>query len=283
MNVAGIPISHPDRVVAEAAQLNKGQLAEYYHAVSRFMLPGIVDRPLSLLRCPEGVGKQCFYQRNVGRGLGKDVRSFDFRHKGNRYQYLYIEDERGLIELVQMGAIEIHPWGARVDAIDTPDRMIFDLDPAPDVPFEAVKIAARDIRRRLQRHGLKSNLRCSGGKGLHIWVPLKPRAEWAEVKQFASSIAHEMVEAAPDAYIATMTKAKRTGRIFIDFFRNDYTATAIADYAVRTKPNAPVAVPLDWTELDGLKSPDQFSVPDVLKRMTRKRTDPSAKVPPQTL
>jgi bifunctional non-homologous end joining protein LigD len=175
--------------------------------------------------------------------------------------------------MIQMGAIEIHPWGAPVDAIDYPDRMIFDLDPAPDVPFEALKLAAQDVRQKLRDRGLDSTLKCTGGKGLHVTVALAGKNKWSEVKQFAGAFANEMVVAAPQAYVATMTKAKRTGKIFIDYFRNDYTATAIADYAVRARPGAPVAVPLSWDELGRLKSAGAFTMKDVLKRL-RNRTPP---------
>jgi bifunctional non-homologous end joining protein LigD len=245
------------------------------------MLPRLSRHPLSLLRCPSGIGDQCFFQRNPGRGLGADVKPFKFKHKGKSYEYLYIEDAKGLIEVIQMGAIEIHPWGARVDDIDHPDRLIFDLDPAPDVPFEAVKLAAQDLRQRLQQKGLESMLKCTGGKGLHVTVPLAEKDDWAAVKGFASALAHEMVEAVPSAYIATMTKAKRQGKIFIDFFRNDYTATAIADYAVRARPGAPVALPLSWKELDDLESASQFTMKEVLARLKRKK--PSTMPKPQRL
>ncbi len=235
------------------------------------MLPLIARRPISLLRCPQGVDKQCFYQRNPGRGLGKDVHTFPFRHKNKDYEYLYIENESGLLELVQMGAIEIHPWGAHIDAISSPDRLTFDLDPAPDLPFAAVKLAALDVRARLKALGLASNLRCTGGKGLHVWVPLQPGLTWDQLKSFAATVAHQMVKDLPNVYVATMTKSKRTGRIFVDFFRNDYTATAIADFSVRARSGAPVAVPLAWDELDTLASADQFRVPDVLKRIAGKK------------
>lgn len=277
----GITITHPDRVISDAGHVTKGQLAEYYTAVAPYMLPRLVRHPLSLLRCPSGIGGQCFYQRNPGRGLGADVKPFKFRRKGKSYEYLYIEDAKGLIEIVQMGAIEIHPWGAGIDSIDYPDRLIFDLDPAPDVPFEAVKLAAQDLRQRLQRKGLKSMLKCTGGKGLHVIVPLAAKDDWSAARTFAAALAHEMVEAAPSAYVATMTKAKRNGKIFIDFFRNAYTATAIADYAVRARPGAPVALPLVWKELDGLESASQFTMKDVLKRLKRKK--PPASPQPQRL
>ncbi|MGA7412411.1 MAG: hypothetical protein WBW33_18175 [Bryobacteraceae bacterium] len=173
-----------------------------------------------------------------------------------------------------MGAIEIHPWGASIDAIDYPDRLIFDLDPAPDVPFDAVKSAAQDLRKRLAKKGMESMLKCTGGKGLHVTVALDGKNKWPVVKSFAASVASEMVTASPDAYIATMSKAKRAGKVFVDYFRNDYTATAIADYAVRARPGAPVAVPLAWRELKSLKAGNQFTMKAVLARVRNKR-DPA--------
>lgn len=266
----GITITHPDRVIWEPGRITKGELAEYYAQVAPLMLPQIVRRPLSLLRCPEGIGAECFFQRNPGQGLGPDVRPFAFRHHGKKTEYLYIEDERGLLELIQMNTVELHPWGAPIDSIDYPDRMIFDLDPAPDVPFDAVKLAAQDLRQRLERKGLESVLKCTGGKGLHVTVPLAGKDRWPAVKSFAAAMAEEMASAAPQAYIATMSKAKRTARIFIDYFRNDYTATAIADFSVRARPGAPVALPIEWKELKSLKSASQFSIKDVLKRQQGK-------------
>jgi bifunctional non-homologous end joining protein LigD len=180
-----------------------------------------------------------------------------------------------------MGAIEIHPWGASIDHIDHPDRLIFDLDPAPDVPFESLKLAAQDLRQRLERNGLESTLKCTGGKGLHVTVPLAEKDDWRAVKTFASAVAQEMVAAAPSAYIATMPKAKRKGKIFIDFLRNDYTATAIADFSVRARPGAPVALPLSWKELEDLESASQFTMKDVLARLKRKK--PPAVPRPQRL
>ena len=273
---AGITISNADRVISETGHVTKGELAEYHAAVAPFMLPRITGHPLSLLRCPTGIdGGGCFYQRSPGRGLGADVLPFKFRHKGKTYEYLYIDDAKGLLEVIQMGSIEIHPWGAPVDAIDYPDRMIFDLDPAPEVPFEALKLAAIDVRQRLKQRGLESSLKCTGGKGLHVTVALAGANKWPEVKQFAGEFAEGMVAAAPQAYVATMTKSKRTGKIFVDYFRNDYTATAIADYGVRARPGAPVAVPLSWNELDGLKAANAFTMKDVLKRL-RNHMPPAA-------
>jgi bifunctional non-homologous end joining protein LigD len=271
--LGGIKISHPDRIISETGHITKGELAEYYAGVSQFILPQIARHPLSLLRCPSGIEGGCFYQRNPGKGLGPDVHPFKFRNNGKSYEYLYIDDEKGLLEIIQMGAIEIHPWGATIDAIDYPDRMIFDLDPAPDVAFDALKVAAQDLRQRLKRKGLESMLKCTGGKGLHVTVPLAGKDKWPVVKSFAAALAQEMVDAAPEAYVATMSKAKRTGKIFIDYLRNDYTATAIADFAVRARPGAPVALPLEWKELKNLKSASQFTMKECLKRLKNKKPD----------
>jgi bifunctional non-homologous end joining protein LigD len=274
LDVAGVSISHPDRVIFKDVGVTKGELAEYYAAASRWMLKGVAEHPLSLLRCPEGISGDCFYQRNPGTGLGPDVKAFRWKHKGKSYEYLYIDDEKGLIELVQMGAIEIHPWGARVERIDYPDRLIFDLDPDESVPFDAVKLATKDLRRRLKDKGLESFLKCTGGKGLHVTVSLAENDKWEEVKAFAAAVAAEMVRDVPVAYVATMTKAKRKGKIFIDYFRNDYTATAIADFAVRARPGAPVALPLEWKELDKLRAANQFSIRDAMKRVKKYKPEP---------
>ena len=281
--VNGINITHPDRVISETGHITKGGLAQYYSGVAAFIMPQLVKRPLSLLRCPSGIDGECFFQRNPGKGLGPDVKPFDFNHNGKKYEYLYIEDVKGLIEAVQMGSIELHPWGAPIDSIDYPDRMIFDLDPAPDVPFEAVKLAAEDLRKRLQNKGLESVLKCTGGKGLHVTVPLAGKDKWPAVKSYAGALAKEMVDAVPEAYIATMSKAKRTGKIFIDYFRNDYTATAIVDYGVRARPGAPVALPIEWKELKNLKSASQFTMADVLKRVKGKKPSSTSALNRQTL
>jgi bifunctional non-homologous end joining protein LigD len=275
MIVSGVTITHPERIEFPDTGLTKGELAEYYGAVAKLMMPDIAGHPISLLRCPSGVGAECFFQRNPDKYMRKNVHPFPWTHNNKTHEYLYVTDEKGLVFLIQMGVVEIHPWGATADNIDYPKRMIFDLDPDPSVPFEAVKLAALDVRQRLKkRYKLESFVRTTGGKGLHIIVPLDGKSQdWAAVKSFAENFADDMVRDVPDAYVATMTKSKRAGKIFVDFFRNDYTATAIADYAVRARPGAPVAVPLDWNELDDLKAGNAFTVKDVLKRIKTVKID----------
>ena len=262
----GVKITHPDRVIFEE-RITKGDVARYYAAVAPFLLREINNRPISLLRCPSGIKADCFYQRNVGFGLGTNVHPFLWEYKGRKYKYIYVKDEKGIMEMIQMGVIEIHPWGATIDKIHRPDRMIFDLDPDPSVPFSDVKKAALEIRDRLKLAGLDSVLKCTGGKGLHIIVPLAPAKNWDEVKGWASAFAHTLVEEAPDRYVATITKSKRAGKILIDYFRNDYTATGIAGYSLRARPGAPVAVPLEWHELADLESGSQFGMEAVLQRI----------------
>jgi bifunctional non-homologous end joining protein LigD len=159
----GVTITHPDRLVFEEEAITKGEVARYYAAVAPFLLEEIRCRPISLLRCPSGIDADCFYQRNLGFGLGTNVHPFEWKYKGRSYRYIYVKDEKGLMEMIQMGVIEIHPWGATIDRVHTPDRMIFDLDPDPSVPFSEVKQAACDVRDRLKQAGLDSTLKCTGG------------------------------------------------------------------------------------------------------------------------
>jgi bifunctional non-homologous end joining protein LigD len=239
----GVTITHPDRIVFAEGKITKGDIARYYAAVAPLLLREIQSRPVTVVRCPSGIKAGCFYQRNVGFGLGADVYPFVWTYKGSSYKYIYVKDVKGVMEMIQMGVIEIHPWGATIDNIHTPDRLIFDLDPDLSVPFSEVRKAALEVKNRLHKIGLHSYLKCTGGKGLHVVVPLAPTSRWDEVKGWASVLAHHMVEQAPDQYVATITKSKRKGKILIDFFRNDYTATSIASYSLRARPGAPVAVP----------------------------------------
>jgi len=270
MELKGVRISHPERVIEASTGLTKGKLAAYYAEVAPYLLRSIANHPVTLIRCPDGIGGEMFYQRNPGRGLGPDVCPLHWRYKDKNYEYLYIRGPSGLLELVQMNVIEFHPWGTRYDRMDYPDRAIFDLDPDTAVPFEAVKLAAFDLKQRLENLGLQSFLRCTGGKGLHVIVPLAEKDNWDEVKEWSRSVAEQMAADVPEAYVSTMAKAKRVGKIFIDFFRNDYTATAVGDFSVRARPGAPVAVPLEWSELKKLESPSQFTVDTVLRRIKRK-------------
>lgn len=268
--IEGVTITHPERVLFEEGNITKGQLAEYISAVAPYMLKQLALHPISLLRCPSGTKGDCFFQRNPDQYMRKTVKPFHWKTEKHDHEYLYIENTTGLVFLIQMGVIEIHPWMMDVKKIDYPSQMIFDLDPDEGIDFEVIKMAAMDIRQRLKNLGLESFVKVSGGKGLHVTVPLDRKDKMVDVKAFADAFARAMVRDVPEAYVATMTKSKRVGKIFIDFFRNDYTATAIADYGVRARAGGPVALPIEWSELKNIKAANQFKIPDVLARLKKK-------------
>jgi len=271
---AQVNISHPERVVFAKARLTKGDVADYYRQVARWVLPEVARRPLSLLRCPDGVDTPCFFQKHHGTGLGDAVQAIPLEQKSGREDYLYIEDVEGLLQLVQMNTLELHPWGATVDDPEHPDRLVFDLDPGEGVSWAAIKAAARDVRARLQEVGLESFVRLSGGKGVHVVVPLKPGADWAQAKDFCESFAQAMAEHAPERYVATMSKAKRNGVIFIDWLRNARGATSVCSWSLRARPSAGVAVPLRWEELGRVTAADAFPLAKALQRAKRLKADP---------
>ncbi|QJR81667.1 DNA ligase D [Alteromonas pelagimontana] len=269
--VENIPISHPDRKIFPEAEVTKEQLARFYSEMKDYIIPVVAKRPISTLRCPKGISEKCFFQRNKGSGMSDNIHSIEIAHKDSSHDYMYINSISGLIEFVQLGVIELHPWNVRVDNSEKPDRLIFDLDPGEDVPFEAIKLATLDIKRRLEELGLVSFLKCTGGKGLHVTVPVQRRLDWETAKTFCRNFAKAMVSDTPDAYTINMSKAKRGGKIFLDYLRNDYASTAVMDYSVRARAGAPVAVPLNWNELDGLEAANQFSIDDVLERKNKKQ------------
>ncbi|WP_150291860.1 DNA ligase D [Sphingobium estronivorans] len=267
---SAVTISHPDRLIFPEAKISKGQLADYYAAMGGAMLPWIAGRPISLVRCPQGRAKKCFFQKHDSGSFGEHVKHVPIREKdGTREDYLYIDETDGLIACVQMGAIEFHGWGSLVEDVERPDRMVFDLDPDEGLDFEDVKKAARDIRRALEDLGLVSFPMLSGGKGVHVIVPLTPDAEWPQVKDFADRFARALAASEPDRFTATMSKAKRKGRIFIDWLRNQRGATAVLPYVARAREQAPVAAPVGWDELADIESAGHFTVKDVAELLQR--------------
>jgi len=262
-SVPGIGISNRDRVIFPESGETKGDLADYYSAVATLMLPFAGNRPISLVRCPQGRAKKCFFQKHDAGGFGTSVHHVPIREKdGGSEDYLYIADSQGLLQCVQMGTIEFHSWAAKADAVEQPDRMIFDLDPDEGLDFDAVKKAARDIRDRLSDLGLVSFPMLSGGKGIHVIVPLDPGHTWESHKDFARRFAEALSQAEPDRFVATMSKAKRKGRIFIDWLRNQRGATAVVPYSARSREGAPVAIPISWKELDGFGDAHPYSIRD---------------------
>jgi bifunctional non-homologous end joining protein LigD len=238
----------------------------------------VTQRPLALVRCPSGSQKGCFFQKHSWAGLSDFILRETVRDEGGEEEVLYIDSLAGLISLVQAGVLEIHPWGSRIDDVDRPDRIVMDLDPGEGVEWPTVIEAAREVRERLDGMGLKSFVKTTGGKGLHVVVPLTPQAGWDEVKGFARSLAESMERDSPQRYIATMAKKARRGLIYVDYLRNGRGATAIAAYSTRSRPGAPVAVPLAWEELSPALKPNHFSVENLPARLARLRKDPWAEL-----
>jgi bifunctional non-homologous end joining protein LigD len=272
---AEVRITHPERIVFAETAITKGDVAAYYAAVVEWLLPEIAARPLSIIRCPDGAGPGCFFQKHHADTLGAHVAAVTLREKsGGSDRYLHVDDPRGVLELVQMNAIEFHPWGSRVDAPEKPDRLVFDLDPAPGVGWSDLVAAAKDVRARLRAQGLESFPRLTGGKGLHVVVPIRRGPLWDEAKTFCERIASEMSRAEPERYLATASKAAREGRIFIDWLRNARGATSVASFSLRAREGAPVAMPVRWEDLARLGGGAAFGFAAALKRVKALRRHP---------
>jgi bifunctional non-homologous end joining protein LigD len=272
--VAGVRLTNPDRVLYPDQGITKRDLAEYYERVADWILPYVVKRPLTLVRCPEGYTGECFFQKHFTGSLPDAVRAVMVPIKGKREEYVAVDDIAGVVALVQMGVLEIHPWPAREDKLERPDQIVMDLDPGAGAQWKAVVEGAKEVRDRLSAVGLTSYLRTSGGKGLHVVVPLARRNTWDELKRFAKSIADTMTRESPDRYLATLSKAKRRGKVFVDYLRNQRGATAIASYSTRRKPGAPVAVPLAWEELSTRTKPDMYNINNLATRLEKLPSDP---------
>jgi bifunctional non-homologous end joining protein LigD len=273
--VAGIRISNPDKVLYPEQNLTKRDLALYYEQIADHMLPHVANRPLTLVRCPEGRGKPCFFQKHTSKGRPEAMKAIDIVERDGPETYLYIDSVAGLISLVQMGVLEIHVWGSRVDMLEQPDRIVMDLDPAPELGWEAVVAGAKEVREKLRDLGLESFVKTTGGKGLHVVVPItRGRADWDEVKAFTRAIAVSMAAEAPTRYTATITKAKRTNKIFIDYLRNGRGATAITTFSARARPGAPVSVPLAWEELDSPIRPIDLTISTAPRFLAERARDP---------
>lgn len=266
--IAGIAITHPDRELWPG--ITKRQLAEYWVAVADHALPGLAHRPLAIVRCPEGIDGQHFFQKHTHAGMPKDVRGGE----ASGAPYLAIDDVSGLVAMAQISAIELHAWGAtEADALH-PDQIIFDLDPDEALPFADVVKAACDVRDQLQQLGLESFCRTTGGKGLHVVVPLQPTAHWDEVKPFCRAFAETLSQAEPKRFLSTVRKADRQGRILIDWLRNGLGATAVASFSPRARPGATVATPLAWDEVNGRLDPGKFTLLTTPERLGCLRVDP---------
>lgn len=274
-SVLGVTITHPDRVVFPDPGLTKLGVAEYYAAVAPLMVPYLERRPLTVIRCPDGIGSECFFQKHVTPSVPKAVSRARVKGAdGSSVVYPVVDSPESLVAMVQNGAVEFHVWGSRVGAIETPDILVFDLDPAPDVEWRRVREAARALRDELEDRGLCSFVRTSGGKGLHVVAPHTSRARWQRTGAFAREVVETLVAREPARYTATMSKAKRGGKVFVDHFRNARGATSVTSYSLRSRPGAPVAMPIGWDELARVKSGGEWTAERVLRRLRTREDDP---------
>ena len=271
-----VRLTHPDRVYWPDTGVTKEGLADYYAGVWRFIAPFVVGRPLALVRCPEGIEGPRFFQKHPWKGADKAIRAVaDPRAPGDQ-RYLAIDTLDGLMALVQGAALEIHPFGAPLADWERPDMLVMDLDPGEGVDWEAVIAAAREVKARLEAEGLAAFVKTSGGKGLHVCTPLVPKADWAAAKAFTKAMAEAMAADAPERFVATIAKAKRTGRILVDYLRNQRGATAVAAYSARARAGAPVSMPLGWEELGPAIGPQHFTVLNAPSRLAHLGADPWA-------
>ena len=278
VTVEGVRLTHPDRVLYPEQGITKLALARYYRAISDWILPEVRNRPLSLVRCPEGEGGTCFYQKHVGAGVPDSIGRIEIAEKSATRTCLVIEDLAGLIATVQIGVLELHPWGATVAKLEAPDRITFDLDPDIGLPWERVIEAALGLREALLGIGLRSFAKTTGGKGLHVVAPVAPKLDWDRVREFSKWVAERFAAADPARFTTNMTKRARAGRIFIDYLRNSRGATAVAAISPRARPGAPVATPLSWDEVENGVKPDRFTVATVPERLDNLTSDPWAEM-----
>ena len=273
-DIAGIRLTHPGKVLFAKAGVTKQDLALYYEAIAPWILPHLLGRPLSLVRCPSGAEQQCFFQKHAAMTIPDNVRRIPVPVSGFSDDYMVVEDVPALISLVQMGVLELHTWGSREGHLEQPDRIIFDLDPDEMLPWTTIVESAQLVRALLQAMSLESFIKTTGGKGIHVEIPIVPEHDWATIKAFSKAAAQYLEKQLPDRFTANMAKEKRKGKVFIDYLRNAAGATAIAAYSSRAKPGATVSVPISWDELNmGVRS-DTFTVLNVPQRLANLQQDP---------
>ena len=274
--VAGVAISNGDKLLYPEAGITKRDVAEYYAAVGDWIVPQLSGRPLTLVRCPNGWDKPCFFQKHATQGLSEFIDRIDIREGGGEQPYMMANNVAAVVALLQMGVLELHPWGSRTPKLGNPDRLVFDLDPDEALAWDKVVDAVKVLRKLFDTLGLACFVKTTGGKGLHVVVPIEPQRPWDEAKEFCKAIAELLVRTFPDRFTSKMTKSTRTGRIFVDYLRNAENATAIAAYSVRAKANAPVAMPIAWEQLKADLRFAHFNVKNVPALLRRRRNDPWA-------
>ena len=272
----GFELTNLDKVLYPEQGMTKAELIGYLAVVAEWMLPQLADRPLTLVRCPEGRHKPCFFQKKIFPGSPPSILTVKIREEetGESVDYMRVKDMPGLVGLAQLGTLEIHTWGCHSDKVERPDLMVFDLDPAPDVEWDRVALAAFDVRRRLNDIGFTSFVKTTGGKGLHVCAPIKRTINWDDFKAWTKAFADKMALEEPTLYTSNITKTARRGKIFVDYLRNGRNATFICPYSPRARPNAPVAVPITWEELAHGVDPAAFTTQSVPARLAKLERDP---------
>src|SRR5258706_1708484 len=272
--VAGVELTHADRVVYPDLGVTKRDLALFYESIADRILPHLAGRPTTLVRCPEGLAKPCFYQKHTGWWAPASLKRARIKEKTKVGEYLIVDDLAGLVGLVQIGILEIHTWNSVLDTLEKPDRLVFHLHPDEALAWPRVVSAALLVKERIEARGLAAFLKTTGGKGLHLVVPLVPKAGWDDFARFSRELCTEIESERPEAYTSVMSKARRTGKVFLDYLRNVRGATSVAAYSTRAKPGAPVSVPLAWEELG--KTRLELTVTTLPRRLARLRSDPWA-------
>ncbi len=272
--VAGITLTNAGRILYPELGITKLALAQYYEEIVDWILPQLAARPLSLVRCPSGYTGQCFFQKHPRSTVDKSVPRVMIEESGGKSPYLYVQSLADIISLVQVGALELHVWGSHVDDVERPDMLVFDLDPSPGVPLQETLRVARELHERLVDLGLQSFPRTTGGKGLHLVVPIEPERPWDEIKTFCHEVARAQARADPRRVTSVMSKTRRRGRIFVDYLRNGRGATAICSYSPRAREGAPIAVPVAWEEVTSALQPDRYNIENLRRRLAVMKEDP---------
>jgi len=271
--IAGVRLTHPDKLLYPDERITKRDLAEYYQSVQQWMIPHVIDRPLALVRCPDGLSSQCFFQRNWSQTLPAAIDKADVGEGKKVERHVAIHGLDGLISLVQIGVLELHTWGCRIKDVERPDQLIFDLDPGPDVPWKRVIEAAWILHKTLDSLKLPAFLKTSGGKGLHLTIPVKPAIDWDSAKTFCQTLSRGLAQQS-DLFVSNMRKDLRGGKVYIDYNRNGRGATAVAPYSTRARPGAPISMPISWDELGRLKSADAFTLKTAPRYLAKRKADP---------
>jgi bifunctional non-homologous end joining protein LigD len=274
IEVAGVGISNPGRVVYPDAGLTKLDIARFYERIAEWIVPHVEGRPLTLVRCPEGIGGECFFMKHSKVWAPPALRRVNIQEKTKVGSYLIADDAAAVVSLAQMGVLEIHTWNSHINRVEHPNRIVLDIDPGDRVPWRSVVATAKTIRKMLEQVDLASFAKTTGGKGLHVVVPLTPRADWRECLEFSRAVAEVMTRLDPDLYTTAFAKAGRDTKILIDYLRNNRTNTSVAAFSTRAREGAPVSVPVRWEELTAALKPQAWTVRTVEKRLSKLRQDP---------